>query len=343
MTCKTGKTNTGLVAGIVIAVAIILSIVSVVRYDATGEMGNGLSIEYQYDISEYGKIPLEMIIYQQVGKPLPTGLKASHSIAFKDGIYVSGDKKVVKINNTGNIEKEITLESAPTCLAVDDEGVVIVGSDDTITIFDKSGTKRTQFVVPQKNAILSSIVLNEGLILCADAVNGLIYRYNQQGSLVNIIGQKDPQKEDHTGFVIPSPYFDIAMAADGLLRVVDPGRHEIIAFTLDGHREWTWGKTSPKVDGFSGCCNPVNMAILPDGSFVTAEKGLVRVKIHDADGQFVGVVAGPDQLEWQGPLVVCDAPEQFQSRGFDVAVDETGRIYILDTVKNVVRIFEKKQ
>lgn len=343
MTCKTGKTNTGLVAGIVIAVAIILSIVSVVRYDTTGEKGNGLSAEYQYDISEYAKIQPEMILYQQVGNAIPTGLKASRSIAYKDGIYVSGDTKVVKIDGAGKIEKEITLESAPTCLAVDDEGVVIVGSNDTITIFDKTGTKRTQFVVPQKNAILSSIILNEGLLLCADAANGLIYRYDLQGGLVNIIGEKDPQKEDHTGFVIPSPYFDIAMASDGLLRVVDPGRHVIVAFTLDGHREWTWGKASPKVDGFSGCCNPVNMAILPDGSFVTAEKGLVRVKVYDAEGQFVGVVAGPDQLEWQGPLQVCDTPEQCQSRGFDVAVDETGRIYVLDTVKNVVRIFEKKQ
>jgi hypothetical protein len=331
------------VAGIVIAVAIILSIVSVVRYDTTGEKGSGLSAEYQYDISEYAKIPSELIVYQQVGSAISTGLKASRSIAYKDGIYVSGDMKVVKIDGAGKIEKEIALESAPTCLTVDEEGVVIVGSNDTIIIYDKTGTKRTQFVVPQKNAILSSIILNEGLLLCADAANGLIYRYDLQGDLVNIIGEKDPQKEDHTGFVIPSPYFDIAMASDGLLRVVDPGRHVIVAFTLDGHREWTWGKASPKVDGFSGCCNPVNMAILPDGSFVTAEKGLVRVKVYDAEGQFVGVVAGPDQLEWQGPLQVCDTPEQCQSRGFDVAVDETGRIYVLDTVKNVVRIFEKKQ
>jgi hypothetical protein len=312
----------------------------VVRYDTTGEKGSGLSAEYQYDISEYAKIPSELIVYQQVGSAISTGLKASRSIAYKDGIYVSGDMKVVKIDGAGKIEKEIALESAPTCLTVDEEGVVIVGSNDTIIIYDKTGTKRTQFVVPQKNAILSSIILNEGLLLCADAANGLIYRYDLQGDLVNIIGEKDPQKEDHTGFVIPSPYFDIAMASDGLLRVVDPGRHVI---TLDGHREWTWGKASPKVDGFSGCCNPVNMAILRDGSFVTAEKGLVRVKVYDAEGQFVGVVAGPDQLEWQGPLQVCDTPEQCQSRGFDVAGDETGRIYVLDTVKNVVRIFEKKQ
>jgi hypothetical protein len=42
--------------------------VSVVRYDTTGEKGSGLSAEYQYDISEYAKIPPELIKYQQVGQ-----------------------------------------------------------------------------------------------------------------------------------------------------------------------------------------------------------------------------------------------------------------------------------
>ncbi|MHC4524382.1 MAG: hypothetical protein ACYSU8_02430, partial [Planctomycetota bacterium] len=94
--------------------------------------------------------------------------------------------------------------------------------------------------------------------------------------------------------------------------------------------------------GFSGCCNPVALAILPDGGFVTAEKGLVRVKVYDADGEFVGVVAGPDQLGWIAPLRVCKTPEECKSKGFDVAVDSAGRIYVLDTLRNVVRVFEKK-
>ncbi|MBM3243119.1 hypothetical protein FJZ31_43220, partial [Candidatus Poribacteria bacterium] len=50
------------------------------------------------------------------------------------------------------------------------------------------------------------------------------------------------------------------------------------------------GYLSMDIDGFCGCCNPVNFAMLPDGRFVTCEKGLPRVKIYDADGTFSGVV-----------------------------------------------------
>ena len=82
--------------------------------------------------------------------------------------------------------------------------------------------------------------------------------------------------------------------------------------------------------------------MLPDGGFVTCEKGLVRVKVHDEEGKVVGVVAGPDQLGWQAPLRVCETPEQCQSRGLDVAVDAAGRIYVLDLEKNIVLIFVKK-
>jgi hypothetical protein len=75
---------------------------------------------------------------------------------------------------------------------------------------------------------------------------------------------------------------------------------------------------------------------------VTCEKGLVRVKEYDEEGKLIGVVAGPDQLGWQAPLRVCEKPEDCHARGLDAAVDGQGRIYVLDQVRNVVRIFEKK-
>ena len=40
---------------------------------------------------------------------------------------------------------------------------------------------------------------------------------------------------------------------------------------------------------------------------------------------------------------VCDKPEDCRSQGYDVAVDKAGRIYVLDTLQNVVRIFEKEE
>jgi hypothetical protein len=83
--------------------------------------------------------------------------------------------------------------------------------------------------------------------------------------------------------------------------------------------------------------------LLPDGGFVTAEKGLVRVKIYNSNGAFLGVVAGPAQLAEGQRLRICDTPEECQGSALDVAVGADGRVYILDPTKNVVRVFQRKQ
>ena len=47
-------------------------------------------------------------------------------------------------------------------------------------------------------------------------------------------------------------------------------------------------------------------------------------------------------MDIQQRIMLFDTPEECQSKGFDVAVDSDGKIYVLDTVKNDVRVFEKK-
>jgi hypothetical protein len=158
--------------------------------------------------------------------------------------------------------------------------------------------------------------------------------------LLNRIGGKNKVR-NIPGFVIPSPYFDLAIADDGLLRVVNPGRHRIEAYTFGGDLEFWWGTYSPNVEGFCGCCNPVNFAILKDGGFVTAEKGLVRVKVYDADGKFAGVVAGPEQLIEACDAKICQVPTNCQLGGFDLAVDNKQQVLVLDTLRNVIRTFAK--
>jgi hypothetical protein len=83
------------------------------------------------------------------------------------------------------------------------------------------------------------------------------------------------------------------------------------------------------LDGFCGCCNPSYIAILPDGTFVTSEKGLDRVKIYTADGRYAGVVAGPEQLS-EG------------TTGLNLAVDSSENIYVLDLSGTKIRVFRLK-
>ena len=339
---RTGKIQSGVLTGIVLAVAIGAGVVAFFLFDASGTKKT-LGPEYTYDIEKYAKIDSSLILYQQTGEPIATDFQTTHAIAL-DGagnIYIAGDSKVVQYDSAGKLLKKIELPKEPTCIEIDVDGNLIVGMSNVIAILDSQGKTVQEWTAPTAVSLQTSIAADKDYVFAADALNKLVWCYDREGNVVNKLGQKDVDR-NIPGIVVPSPYFDIAMYPDGLLRVVNPGRHWIEAYTVDGDREWFWGTSGVDIKGFSGCCNPVSLAILPDGGFVTAEKGLVRVKVYGADGEFVGVVAGPDQLGWIEPLRVCKTPEECKAKGFDVAVDKAGRVYILDTLRNVVRIFEKK-
>lgn len=295
-----------------------------------------LGPEYRYDIEQYSKIDPALILYQQTGQTIQTGLDESRAIALSpDGaVYVAGDLKIVVLSQSDRSEFELPQE--PTALQFDRDGILIAALTDHLVFLDDKGSIVTRWSAPAEDAILTSIASDAENVYAADAVNKCVWRFDRQGIVINKIGAKETRR-NIPGLVVPSPYFDIAMYPDGLLRVVNPGRHFVEAYTPRGDREWVWGKTSLKIDGFSGCCNPVSLAVLPDGGFVTCEKGLPRVKVYDAEGEFAGVVAGPEQL---------DAKASHSNSGklqtFDAAVDSAGRVYVLDTLNNVVRIFEKK-
>ena len=127
---------------------------------------------------------------------------------------------------------------------------------------------------------------------------------------------------------MPSHYFDVAAGHDGLVYVVNPRLLHVEGYTINGEHETTWGKGSPAVADFFGCCNPAHLAVLPDGNFVTAEKGIPRVKIYNRRGELQSVVVGPPQL--------TDVPAA-------VAGDHRGRVLVLDARAAKVRVFEKKK
>lgn len=337
-----GKLQSSLLTGLILTAAIAAGLAAFFLFDSSGTRRT-LGPEYTYDIEQYAKIDSALILYQQIGEPIQTNFQKTRAILVDNtgNIFVAGDFKLVKYDRNGKLLKEIKLDKEPTCIEIDLDGKLIVGMSNVIVILDSQGKIIQEWTAPTAVSLQTSIAVSKDHIFAADALNKLVWCYDRKGNVVNKIGQKDADR-NIPGIVVPSAYFDIAMYPDGLLRVVNPGRHWIEAYTVNGDREWYWGTSGVDIKGFSGCCNPVALAILPDGGFVTAEKGLVRVKVYDSDGEFVGVVAGPDQLGWVEPLRVCKTPEECKAKGFDVAVDQQGRIYILDSVRNVIRIFEKK-
>lgn len=344
-----GASDNKTLIGVVIGVVCIIGIIAVLRFDATGEKGSGLGSDFEYNIEQLAKIDPNLIIYEESVPPIKTGFSVTHAVAVdKTGaIYVAGDKSVRIFGDTGTKLDEIELNAEPRCLAIENEVnnvTIYIGMKDHVEIYRGGKLSKTWPGLGDK-AVLSSIAVSDEDVFVADAGNRVVVRFDKDGNIKNKIGEKD-ESRNISGFVIPSPYFDLAIGRDGLLRVVNPGKQKIEAYTFAGDLEFSWGEYSNKVEGFCGCCNPVNIAILygdnPSGDddiFVTSEKGLTRVKVYNASGKFVGVVAGPEQLIEGGKVEVCDSPEECQMGGFDVAVDASGRVFVLDTIKNLVRTF----
>jgi len=284
-----------------------------------------LGKSFDYSLDEYRQVDPALIRYTE-GEPLiPTiGKIAALAVAPDGKIYVGGENAVQVFP-----EQEIfPVDGTPTCLAVDDDGTVFIGMQDHVEIWS-GDWKKTVWASPGERAYLTSIAVDDWYVYVADAGNRRVWRYKKEGGTPREIGKKD-WANGVRGFNIPSPFFDIDIGTDGSLWAVNPGHHALENYRPDGMPITAWENSSFTIKGFSGCCNPSHFSLMPDSSFVTAEKGLPRVKIHNVDGSLRCVVAAPDQFDED---VV----------GLDVAVDDLGRIYVLDPSRNHVRIFEEKQ
>ncbi len=245
-------------------------------------------------------------------------------------IYVAGDRGVVIYSNEGRKLLEIALKGEPHCLVVGGPehgvpGQIYIGMEDHVEVFDPKGERIAIWPSQGKEAFFTSITAADYEIWVADAGNRVVWCYDPHGKPLTPLGK--PGSAGGTEFVVTNHYFDVAVGRDDLLYVVNPRLLRVEAYTRNGDREAFWGKGSPAVADFFGCCNPAHLAVLPDGNFVTAEKGIPRVKTYSRSGEFQSVVVGPPQLK--------DTPAA-------VAGDRHGRVLVLDARAAKVRIFEKK-
>lgn len=288
--------------------------------------GKNIENPYAFDVSEYAKVDPSEIIYKEV-KAMNLPITEPKGIAWYNGvIYVITDSSLVTLNSDGQMLNQIQLEASPTAIAVN--GNIWLAFKNRVVCLDQEGKEISRWEDYGPRSVITSLAVSPQFVFVADAGNRVVYQCDPDGKLEQRVGEKDPQL-DVPGFIIPSPYFDVAVTEEGYLWAVDPGRHSLENFNADGSMRTSWTRTSVKTDGFSGCCNPAQMAIMSDNSFVTSEKGIVRVKIYDQHGEYKGVVAAPDQFD-----EVSLAP--------DVCVDDHDRVILLDFTRKQVRIFEPK-
>jgi hypothetical protein len=329
------------VIGAIVLLAIGIGAVAWLRIDPSGLHGSGLSDTFDYNLEQYQKIDPALVRYAQKTQ-VPVGLRAARAVAVgpQDRIFVAGDKTIRVFDRDGKPLEPIALDQEPYCLATGNAGRIYVGMRDHVEVFGGDGKRQAAWPRPGKRTVLTSIAAADEDVFVADAGALVVWHYDPSGKLLGQIGKRDPSR-GIPGFIVPSPYFDVAIAPDGLLRVANPGAHQIEAFTFDGHLELSWGKRGMGIETFCGCCNPSNIAILADGRVVTAEKGIPRVKVYRESGEFECVVVGPETLAPNRTATV-ETRDELRLHPVDLAVDSRLRILVLDPTAGLIRIFEHK-
>jgi hypothetical protein len=280
---------------------------------------------FEYNIEAFKDVNAGLVTYRET-KNFNIGFDQPGSIDVKNNkIYVAGDRSVKIVDFSGVLINEIGLPGTPRALEVTGDSV-FVALENRILIFSEKGGKLAEWELPEENTYITSLAVLGKNVFVADAGKRRIVRFTTSGEKINEFEGKAENEALH-GFIIPSPYFDIGINSFGELWAVNPGMHSFENYTFDGNLRAYWNKTGINIDGFSGCCNPAHFAFLNNGSFVTSEKGLVRIKIHKPSGELQGVVASPVKFDNQD-----EAP--------DVAADTLGNIYALDFDKKMVRVFE---
>lgn len=317
---------------ILTAVVIVVSLAGILYFGfmAGREGSKGISKNpFEYDIEDFKKIDPDMVHFSETSRII-IEMDNVYGIAVgpDDGIYASGDDSVLVYNIDGTVRSSFAVDSPVRCLAVDENRDIYTGMGDHIEIYSGSGERKARWGSLDEDAIITSIAISEAFVFAADAGNLIVWKFDRSGNLLGRIGEKD-EAMDIPGFIIPSPFFDVGIDPDGFLWAANTGRHSLENYNLDGGFRTSWGEFSIETEGFCGCCNPSHFTFLEDGSIVTSEKGIARVKVYNRIGGLVSVVATPDQFT-EGTV------------GLDLAVDSRQRIYVLDPMQKLIRIFAKE-
>ena len=243
------------------------------------------------------------------------------SVAVSPGgiIYLGGDSFVKAVNNDLSEIWRLETDRQITALSVSGD-TVFASTTETILLISVSGTLITEWGPYESNSIITSVYSGKQYLVFADAGNKLVYILKKNGELHSMLGQAEEK------FVVPSPYFDVALS-DDLLFIANTGHRRIETWTADGKKLSQFGEPGTAPGAFCGCCNPSHFAIIPQG-FVTTEKGINRIKILDHSGNFVEFVSSQNDFIPSIPL--------------DVASADGKTIYAANSVNSTLYLFKRK-
>ena len=283
---------------------------------------------YAYDLGDIKNIDTNLVKFNEK-KRIAVAFPEPKAIDYHHGLLGIGYKNHLQVIDTlGHEVFNKTIAGPVTAISFTPEGNILLGLQTYIEKYSANGDLLETWPIIDSSAYITSIAVHGDMVFVADAGDPSVIQYTRDGEFLHAFDGRN-RKDRSYGFVIPSAYFDVDFDSEGRLWVANTGVQEIENYDYNGALVKAWGESSHEISGFLGCCNPSHFTILSDNSFVTCEKGLVRIKVYLPSGELESVVAGPDDFDEN-------------SEPADLASDELNNVYALDITRMMIRKFERK-
>ncbi len=238
-------------------------------------------------------------------------------------IYAAGDQEIKVFEDGGRLSRRWKTAKPGFSVAVSGDGRVFAGQAGQVEIFDNAGRPSATWRDEQRLGMVTAIGFSKGNVFLADARNRCIRRFDASGKYLNDIGNDNRMK----GFLIPNGVVSFGVDAKGIIHASNPGKHRVERYTAEGTLLGHFGRFDGRDPaGFSGCCNPTNVTVTDGSRIWVTEKAGPRAKVYDSEGKLLSVIAAG----------VFDA----NCKNMSIATGSRGRVYVADTVKLQILVFE---
>lgn len=231
------------------------------------------------------------------------------AITSKDEVCVLFADGTVKVFDTDGKEKisfKAELDGIKCAIAADNSKIYVIATEFDKDAFKKAGGKIPKGAVYVNYGIFDMTGKKEKSIPVAGALNPASARIikdklviadkAQCAILICDVKTGKIKKTINEGFHICCGIFDFCKGPKDTIMVANLGAFKVSSFSITGAFVGDFGKRGKGIDDFHGCCNPVSVAVLPDGSIATVEKDTTRVKIYDKKGKKANLISGIDEL-----------------------------------------------
>ncbi len=301
-----------------ISVFIILIFIVFMIWDTATFRDNKQSEETEQPIVE----PLQPIDQWVVSDVLDytDGTLKAVAVTGTGDLYIGGDSFIACYDSNLNRIWNIKTPDIITSMSFN-SNILYASTRETILLVNTKGEIIEEWGPYEKDPVITSVSSNDDYVAFADAANKRIFILKKNGEVIYMVGQAGDK------FIIPSPYFDVALAGGNTLIVANTGNHRVETWTFDGRLIDYFGTPGLAPEAFCGCCNPAHFYLTPEG-LITAEKGINRIKILKPTGEFVEFVSSKNDFVASAPL--------------DIASQDGKTIYGANSADSKLYIFTRK-